>query len=141
MSNGVNRVTLLGNLCTAVDLRATSGGQAVANLRVATNESYLDKNRERKERVEYHSVVIWGRRAEALAKILDKGSRVFVEGSLRTTSYEDKQGQKRYKTEVNAVNIILCGGSRGERGDSSGGGESDGFDESSLGEDDEKFPF
>jgi single-strand DNA-binding protein len=79
-------------------------------LRIATSESYLDRNRERQERTEWHSVTVWGKRAEALAKFLTKGSRVFIEGGLRTSSYDDKEGNKRYKTEVNATNIILCGG-------------------------------
>lgn len=117
MSDGLNRVQLLGNLCADPELRATSGGSAVLNMRLATNESYLDKNRERKERVEYHSVVLWGKRAEPLARLLSKGSRIFVEGSLRTTSYEARDGGgKRYKTEVNATNVILCGGRGEQRG-------------------------
>lgn len=110
MSDGLNRVILLGNCCADPELRSTSGGQSVLKLRLATNESYLDNSRERKERVEYHSVVIWGKRGEALSKILSKGSRVFIEGGLRTTSYDDKEGHKRYRTEVVASNVILAGG-------------------------------
>lgn len=143
MSDGLNRVQLLGNLCADPELRSTSGGSAVLNMRLATNESYLDKNRERKERVEYHSIVLWGKRAEALAKILSKGSRIFVEGSLRTTSYEARDGGgKRYKTEVNATNVILCGGRGEQRGaapaeQSSELGAEDGF----AGPTDDEFPF
>lgn len=113
MSDGLNRVQLLGNLTADGELRSTSGGQSVLKLRLATNESYLDKNRQRQERVEYHSVILWGKRAESLAKFLSKGSRIFVEGSLRTSSYDDKGGNKRYRTEVNATNVILCGGRGG----------------------------
>lgn len=110
MSDGLNRVMLLGNIGADPELRSTSGGQAVLKLRLATSESYLDQNKNRQERTEWHSVVIWGKRGEALSKILSKGSRVFIEGGLRTTSYDDKEGHKRYRTEVVASNVILAGG-------------------------------
>jgi single-strand DNA-binding protein len=113
MAEGLNRVMLLGNLGADPELRTTSGGQAVLKLRLATTESYLDRNRARQERTEWHSVVVWGRRAEALSRILSKGSRLFVEGAIRTSSYDDKEGIKRYRTEVVANNIIL-GGSPGQ---------------------------
>lgn len=112
MADGLNRVMLLGNLGADPELRMTSGGQAVLKLRIATSETYLDRNKVKQERTEWHSVVVWGKRGEALAKILNKGSRIFVEGGLRTSSYDDKEGKKRYKTEVVANNIILAGGSR-----------------------------
>jgi single-strand DNA-binding protein len=114
MADGLNRVMLLGNLGQDPELRMTSGGQAVLKLRLATSETYLDRNKVRQERTEWHSVVIWGKRGEALSKILSKGSRIFVEGGLRTSSYDDKEGHKRYRTEVVANNIILSGG--GSRG-------------------------
>jgi single-strand DNA-binding protein len=85
-------------------------------LRLATSETYLDRNKVRQERTEWHSVVVWGKRAEALSKILSKGSRIFVEGGLRTSSYDDKEGHKRYRTEVVANNIILSGGGGGRGG-------------------------
>ncbi len=126
MADGLNRVMLLGNLGADPELRFTQGGQAVLNMRLATTESYLDKDRVRKERTDWHSVVVWGKRGEALAKILSKGSSIFVEGSLRTSSYDDREGNKRYKTEVIANNIILAGrgGGGGGRG---GGGAPDDF--------------
>lgn len=114
MADGLNKVMLLGNLGADPELRMTSGGQAVLNLRVACSESYLDKDKQRQERTEWVSVTVWGKRGEALAKLLAKGSRVFVEGGLRTSSYE-KDGEKRYKTEVVASNVILAGG--GQRDD------------------------
>lgn len=123
MSEGLNKVMLLGNLGADPELRMTAGGQAVLKLRLATTETYLDKSNTRQERTEWHSVTIWGKRGEALAKILAKGSNIFVEGSLRTTSYE-KNGEKRYSTEINASNILLTG-KRGESGaghDTRGGG-------------------
>ena len=122
MADGLNRVMLLGNLGADPELRMTSGGQAVLKLRLATSEAYLDRNKVRQERTEWHSVVVWGKRGEALAKILAKGSRIFIEGGLRTSSYDDKEGHKRYKTEVVANNIILSGGGRGGPGGPGGGG-------------------
>jgi single-strand DNA-binding protein len=104
---------LLGNLGADPELRFTQGGQAVLNIRLATTESYLDRDKQRQERTEWHAVVVWGKRGEALAKILKKGDRVFVEGSLRTSSYDDREGNKRYKTEVHAREVILCGGRGG----------------------------
>ena len=122
MAEGLNRVMLLGNLGADPELRMTQGGQAVLKLRLATSETYIDKNRQRQERTEWHSVVIWGKRAEALAKILTKGSRIFVEGGLRTSSYDDRDGNKRYRTEIVASNILLQGGAGGGRGGGGGGG-------------------
>src|SRR5262245_12407052 len=121
MAEGLNRVMLLGNLGADPELRVTQGGQAVLNMRLATTETYFDRDKVRKERTDWHNVVVWGKRAEALAKFLAKGSSIFVEGSLRTSSYEDREGHKRYKTEVVAQNILLTGRGRG------GGGEEGGY--------------
>lgn len=111
MSEGYNRVTLLGNLGADPELRVTAGGRAILKLRLATTESYLDSQNTRQERTEWHQVTMWGKRGESLAKLLKKGERIFVEGRIQTTSYE-KDGEKRYRTEVVATNIILNG--RGE---------------------------
>src|SRR6185295_5754899 len=113
MADGLNRVMLLGNLGADPELRFTQGGQGVLNMRLATTESYLDKDKVRRERTDWHNVVVWGKRGEALAKILAKGSSLFVEGSLRTSSYDDREGNKRYKTEIIANNILLTGRGRG----------------------------
>src|SRR5262245_56281315 len=119
MADGLNRVMLLGNLGADPDLRFTQNGQAVLHMRLATTETYLDRDKVRKERTDWHNVVVWGKRGEALAKFLNKGSSIFVEGSLRTSSYDDREGNKRYKTEVVANNILLTGG----RGRGGGGGD------------------
>jgi single-strand DNA-binding protein len=122
MSEGLNRVILIGNLGQDPELRFTQSNQGVLSLRMATTESYFDNTtKERKERTEWHSVVVWGKRGEALNKILSKGSRICVEGRLQTRSWEDKQGGKRYSTEVVANNLILLGG-RGEGGGGGAGG-------------------
>ena len=122
MAEGLNKVLLLGNLGQDPELKVTQGGQAVLKLRLATTETYLDKSNTRQERTEWHSVTVWGKRGEALAKILTKGSSIFVEGGIRTSSYE-KNGEKRYSTEIVANNIILAGGRRGgDARDFEGGG-------------------
>ncbi len=129
MSEGYNRVQLLGNLGADPELRSTAGGQSVLTMRLATTESYLASDGQRKEHTDWHSVVVWGKRAEALARILSKGSQVFVEGSLRTSSYEDRDGNKRNKTEINANNIVLCGkrSTQSEQSDTQGGSDESDF--------------
>lgn len=120
MAEGMNRVVLIGNLGQDPELRFTQGNQGVLSIRMATTESYLDKDsNQRKEVTEWHSVVVWGKRGEALNKILSKGSRIAVEGRLKTRSWDDKNGGgKRYATEVVASNIILLGGKgEGQRRD------------------------
>jgi single-strand DNA-binding protein len=162
MADGLNKVMLIGNLGADPELRMTNGGQAVLKIRMACSESYLDRNKVRQERTEWMNVVVWGRRAEALGKILSKGNRIFIEGGLRTSSYEDREGVKRYKTEVTASNIILMGGrrnsggeydgpdddeprgeSRGRRSDppAGGGGGSDDADYGGSGGGDDDIPF
>jgi single-strand DNA-binding protein len=125
MAEGLNKVMLLGNLGADPELRMTQGGQAILKLRLATSETYLDKSNVRQERTEWHSITVWGKRGEALAKILAKGSRIFVEGGLRTSSYDDKNGEKRYRTEIVASNILLAGGAGA--GGARGGGEEGGY--------------
>ena|SRR5271157_3107107 len=137
MADGLNRVMLLGHLGADPELRVTPGGQAVLKLRLATNESYVDRQNQRQERVEWHRVTVWGKRGEALAKFLQKGDKLFVEGRITTSSYE-KNGEKRYSTEVTATNVILSG--RGSGGAGGGGGSRGGGGDSRSDADDAAAP-
>src|SRR5271163_2471654 len=121
MADGLNKVMLLGNLGQDPELKMIAGGQAVLNIRLATTETYVDKSNTRQERTDWHTVTVWGKRAEALSKILAKGSQIFVEGRIQTRSYE-KNGEKRYATDIVANNIILTGRRGGESRDDAGGG-------------------
>lgn len=118
MAEGLNCVHLLGNLGADPELRATPGGQSVCRLSVATTESYVDRNNQRQEKTEWHRCTIWGKRAEALAKLLRKGERVMVIGKLQTSSYE-KNGEKRYSTEIVVTDVKLCGGAPRPQGSQS----------------------
>lgn len=107
---GLNRVQLLGNLGSDPELKQTGAG-SVLKLRLATSERYLDKDRQPQERTEWHNVSVWGKRAEGLSRILTKGSRLFVEGAIRSSQYE-KNGEKRTSYEIAASNILLQGGGK-----------------------------
>ena len=106
----VNRVQLLGNLGRDAELRYTQGGAAVATLNIATTEKWRDKNQQMQESTEWHRVILWGKQAETLQQYLTKGKQIFVEGSLRTRQWDDKDGNKRYTTEIKADRITLLGG-------------------------------
>ncbi|MGF1467065.1 MAG: single-stranded DNA-binding protein [Sandaracinaceae bacterium] len=126
-SEGLNKVLLIGNLGLDPELRYTQNGTAVLRLRLATTERYMTRGGERQERTEWHTVVFFGNRAEALNKFLGKGQTVYVEGRVQTRSWEDKEGQKRYTTEVVAQQLLFLGGGRGSR--EGGGGYDEGFAE------------
>jgi single-strand DNA-binding protein len=113
----VNKVILVGNLGKDAELRYTPGGAAVATLRLATADRYKDKDGQWQEQTEWHTVVVWGKTAESLAEYLRKGKQIYVEGRLQTRSWDDKEGKKRYATEVKGDRIVLLGGrgSGGER--------------------------
>ena len=106
---GVNKVILIGNLGVDPELRYTSGNQAVADLRLATSRRWRDKNGEMQEDTQWHRVVVWGRQAEQCKEYLAKGRQVFIEGRLQTRSWEDREGAKRYTTEVVAQNVQFLG--------------------------------
>ena len=149
MAEGLNRVTLIGNLGADPELKYTQNGQAVLRLRLATSESFLNRSGERQQRTEWHTVIVWGKRGEALNNILSKGRSICVEGRIQYRQWEDKDGNKRNTTEINAQNIVLLGGGRGRDssapddfgggygGGSSGGGSAPPADE--FGDDDIPF--
>ena len=113
MAEGLNRAILVGNLGADPELKYTQGGQAVLKLRVATTESFVNKSGERQERTDWHTVVVWGKRGEALNKFLSKGRTVWIEGRIQTRSWEDKDGGKRYATDIVANQVGLVGGGGG----------------------------
>ena len=102
-----NKVLLMGNLTRDPELRYTGNGTAVCNLRIATNESYKDQDGQLVEKTEWHSVVAWSRLAEICGEYLKKGSRVYFEGSLQTRSWEDRDGNTRYTTEIKAREMMM----------------------------------
>ena len=126
MARGINKVILIGNLGQDPATRAMPSGSSVTNLRIATSEAWKDKQSgEMKERTEWHSVAMFGRLAEIAGEYLRKGSQVYIEGSLRTRKWQDKQGNDRYTTEIIADEMQMLG-ARGGSGGGGGGGSSGG---------------
>jgi len=109
----VNKVILVGNLGRDAELRYTPGGAAVATLNLATTEVWNDKGGQRQEKTEWHRIVLWGKQAESLQEYLTKGKQIYVEGRLQTRQWDDKDGNKRYTTEIKADRITLLGGGGG----------------------------
>lgn len=127
MARGVNKVMLIGNLGADPEVRYTAGGAAVANVTLATAESWRDKESgEQQERTEWHRIVFFSRLAEIVGEYLKKGSQVYVEGRLQTRKWQDRDGNDRYTTEIVANEMQMLG-SRGGGGSSSGGPSSGGF--------------
>ncbi|MHB1541180.1 MAG: single-stranded DNA-binding protein [Steroidobacteraceae bacterium] len=124
MARGINKVILIGHLGADPETRAMPSGSSVANLRIATTESWRDKQSgEQQERTEWHRVALFGRLAEIAAEYLRKGSQVYIEGSLRTRKWQDKQGNERYSTEIIGNEMQMLGGRGGAgAGSASGGG-------------------
>jgi single-strand DNA-binding protein len=116
----VNKVILVGRLGRDPETRFTSGGQAVANFSLATDESYKDRNGERQKRTEWHKIVVWGKQAEIAQQYLKKGSLVFIEGRIQSREWQDKEGQKRTSFEIVANNFRMLGG-RGDAGSMAAG--------------------
>ena len=132
----VNKVMLIGNLGKDPELRFTPSGRAVARFSVATSEQWTTPEGQKQERTEWHNVVVWGKQAESCGQYLSKGRQVFIDGSIRSRQYDDKEGQKRYITEIIAQRVQFLGGGRGDgagagasagapagRGGGGGGGE------------------
>jgi len=109
MAGGLHRVMLLGDIAAEPEVYVTRGGMVVMSLRLATTETYLDKDDVRREKTSYHPVVVFGRRADQLSKQLHRGARVFVEGSLRTSTFESRDGKKWSKTEIVAADVLFAG--------------------------------
>src|SRR5712675_614666 len=132
MARGINKVILIGNLGADPETRAMPSGTTVANLRIATSESWRDKQSgEQQERTEWHRVVLFGRLGEIAAEYLKKGSQVYIEGSLRTRKWQDKQGTERYSTEIVGNDMQMLGGRGG--GGGMGGGAGSGASGSGAG--------
>jgi single-strand DNA-binding protein len=113
----VNRVFLVGNLGRDPEVKYTQNGTAVANLSVATNEVWTDKTGQKQEKTEWHRVVVWGKQAQVLGEHLSKGKQIYVEGSLQTRSWDDRDGNKRYTTEIRAMRVLMLGKAEGGRGE------------------------
>jgi single-strand DNA-binding protein len=117
----VNKVILLGNLGRDPETRYTTGGDAITNLNIATNEQWKDKSGEKQERTEWHRVVLFGRQAEIAGEYLKKGRTVYIEGRLQTRKYTDKDGVEKYSTEIVGDRMQLIGSAR----DAGGGGDAE----------------
>lgn len=122
----VNKVILVGNLGRDSELRYTPGGAAVATLNMATTEVWNDKQGQKQEKTEWHRIIVWGKQAESLQEYLTKGKQIYVEGRLQTRQWDDKDGNKRYTTEIKADRITLLGGGGGRSSMDRGGGSTGG---------------
>lgn len=151
----INKVILVGRLGKDPEIRSTPGGTSVAKFTVATDERFTDKAGEKQERTEWHNIVAWGKLGEICGQYLKKGKLVYIEGSIRTDSWDDKEsGQKKYRTEI-VANTMKMLDRRGDEGGGSSGGYSGGYNQSQprsggasrpsnapdMIEDDEEVPF
>ena len=114
----VNKAILIGRLGADPEVRYTQGGQAVANFNIATDRTWTDKSGQKQEKTEWHRIVAWGRTGELCGEYLRKGREVYVEGRIETREWQDRDGNRRWSTEINAQNVTFLGG----RGDGGGGG-------------------
>ena len=144
----VNKVILVGNLGRDAELRYTPAGAAVATINMATTEVWNDKAGQRQEKTEWHRVVLWGKSAESLAEYLVKGKQIYVEGRLQTRQWDDKDGNKRYTTEIRGDRVVLLGGGGGrgagagmDRGGADAGGAHPPAPESTEPLTDDDIPF
>jgi single-strand DNA-binding protein len=127
----VNKVILVGNLGKDPEVRFTPSGRAVAKFSLATTDSWTDQESAKQERTEWHNIVVWGKQAELCGQYLSKGRQAYIEGAIRSRSYDDKEGNKRYITEIVAQRIQFLGGGGGGRGAAAatGSGGAESFDE------------
>ncbi|MEK6777182.1 MAG: single-stranded DNA-binding protein [bacterium] len=124
----LNRVQLIGRLGKNPEVRYTANGSAVANFSLATNETWTGKDGQKNERTEWHNLVAWGKLGEICGEYLTKGKQIYIEGRLNTRSWEDKDGNKRYTTEIRAENMIMLGGPGSGAGAGAGAGSGPGSD-------------
>lgn len=120
--SSLNKAMIIGNLGQDPEVRYTQNNTAVATLNIATSERYKDSNGEYQENTEWHRVVAWGRTAEICQQYLTKGSKVYIEGPIQTRQWEDKEGQKRYTTEIKALRMVMLD----SKGGGNGGGQQSG---------------
>lgn len=120
-----NKAIITGRLGQDPEVRYTQDGTAVTNLSVATSESFNDKDGKRQEKTEWHKVVIWGKQAENVAQYLGKGRLAQIEGKLQTRSFEDKEGNTRYVTEIKANNVVFLPSNNGGSGQDDAGSSDD----------------
>ncbi len=128
----LNKVMLIGNLGQDPEVRYTPGGQAVATFNIATSERWTDKAGQQQERTEWHRIVVWGKQAENCKEYLSKGRPVFVEGRMQTREWTDKEGKKRWTTEVNAQRVQFLGSPGERRAPSASAGTSAGVSASDI---------
>jgi single-strand DNA-binding protein len=122
MSASVNKVIIIGNLAAKPEMKHLPSGTSVAEMRIATNETWT-KDGQKQEKTEWHRVVVWGKLAENCTQYLDKGRSVYVEGKIQTRSWDDKNtGEKKYMTEIVANHVVFLGGGKGDGAVKSGGG-------------------
>jgi single-strand DNA-binding protein len=152
MADGVNKVILVGNLGKDPEVGYTQSGTALCKFSLATGESYVNNAGERQDKTEWHNIIVWGKQGENVGKYLSKGRQVYIEGKIQTRSWDDeKTGQKKYMTEINAQRVVFLGG-RSEGGgdgggyDKGGGGQAQGggvkgSGGSGIGPDDDDIPF
>ncbi len=142
----VNKAIIIGNLGRDPEVRFTQSGRAVANFSVATTDSWVDQEHGRQERTDWHNIVVWGKQAESCGQYLSKGGQVYVEGRIQTRSYEDRDGNKRYITEIIAqrVQFLSTRGGEGRSGQyesADSGGSYEGLSGQAPQSDDDDVPF
>jgi len=111
----VNKAIIVGHLGKDPELKYTQSGTPVANFSIATNENWVDKSGNKQERTEWHRIVVWGKLAEICGEYLSKGKQVYIEGRLRTRSWQDRDGHTRYTTEITASDMVMLGKAGGEK--------------------------
>ncbi len=139
---GLNKAILIGNLGRDPEVRYTPGGLAVANFSIATSEAWSNKNGEKETRTEWHRIVAFGKLGEICGEYLSKGKQVYIEGRIQTREWDDKEGVKRYTTEIVAAQMIMLGARDSQGAGSYGDSQSSGYKEASNSiPDEDDIPF